>query len=71
MERGHDVNMDERNKCEKLLGPPYGTMDGGKKWLTVQYGWSKWLVNMPIHTRGDSRDGTQIEVNSRKWPRKS
>ena len=71
MERGHDVNMDERNKCKKIPGPPCGTMDGGNIWLIMQYGWIGWIVNMPIHTMGVSCDGTQIEVNFEKWPRKS
>ena len=62
MERGYVVNMYERNKCITLMGPPCGMMDGGKIWSTVQYGWSGWLVNMPIHTMGDSRNGTQIEA---------
>ena len=30
MERGYVVNMDERNKCRTLMGPPCGTMDGDK-----------------------------------------
>ena len=52
-------------------GAPCGSMDGSKIWPTMQYGWSGGLVNMPIHTMGDSCDGTQIEVNSRKWIGKS
>ena len=71
MEIGYVVNMDERNKCRTPMAPPCGTMDGGKIWPTMQYGWSRWLMNMPIHTRGDSHDGTQTGVNSEKWPRKS
>ena len=46
-------------------------MDSGKRWPIMQYGWSGWLVNMPIPTMGDSHDGTQIEVNSRKLLEKS
>ena len=71
MERDYLMNMVERNKCIELLGPPCGTMDGSKKWPTVQYGWSEWIVNMVIHTKGDSHDGTQIVVTYGKWPRKS
>ena len=62
MERGYVVNMDGGHKCRTLMGPPYGTMDGGQIWPTVQYGWSEGLVNMPIHTRCDLRGETQIEV---------
>ena len=71
MERGYVVNMVERNKCIKQWGPPCGMMDGSKKWPTMQYGWSEWIVNIVIHTKGYSQDGTQIVVNSRKWPGKS
>ena len=70
MERGYVVTMDERNKCITPMGPPCGMMDGGKIWPSVQYGWSIGLFNMPIHTMGDSHDGTQIEVTSRKCPKK-
>ena len=71
MEIGYVVNMDERNQCRTLMGPPCGMMDGSKKWPTVQYGWSEWIVNMVIHTNGDSHDGMQIVVTSGKWARKS
>ena len=71
MERDYLMNMVERNKCIELLVSPCGMMDGSKKWPTVQYGWSEWIVNMVIHTNGDSHDGTQIVVTSGKWPRKS
>ena len=71
MERGYVVNMVERNKCIKLLGPPCRTMDCSKKWPTVWYGWSEWIMNMVIHTKGYSQDGMQIMVTSRKWPGKS
>ena len=53
------------------MGPPCEMMDGSKIRETMQYGWSGGLVNMPIHTKGDSHDGAQIGVTSRKWPRKS
>ena len=71
MERGYVVNMAERTKCRKLMGLPCRMMDGGEICPTVQYGWSGWLMNMPIHTKGDSHDGTQINVASRKWSKKS
>ena len=58
MERGYVVNMVERNKCIKLFAPPCGTMDGSKKCPTMQYGWIKWIMNIVIHTKGDSHDGT-------------
>ena len=51
--------------------PPCGTMDSGQMWPAMQYGLSGWLVNIPIHTKGDSRDGTQIEVTSGKLFEKS
>ena len=71
MERGYVVNMANGNKCRTMVAPPFGAMDGGKKWPTVQYGWSTWIVNMPIHIMVDSCDETQMEVTSRKWPEKS
>ena len=71
MKIGYVVNMAKRNKCITLMGPPSGMMDGGKIWPTMQYEWSRWLMNMPIHTKGDSLVGMQIEVNSKKWPKKS
>ena len=57
MQIGYVVNMDERHKCRTLMGPPCEMMDGGKIWPTVYYGWSGLIVNMPIHTKGDSHDG--------------
>ena len=71
MERDYVVNMAERNKYIKLMGHPCGMMDGHKIWPTVQYGWSGCLVNMPIHKMGDSCDGTQVEVDFKKWPKNS
>ena len=53
------------------MGLPCKMMNGSKIWPTVQYGWSRWLVNMPIHTRGDAHGGTQIETTFMKWPEKS
>ena len=70
MERGYVVNMDDKIKCTTLMGPPCGTMDDGKIWPTVQYGWSGGLVDMQIHTRGDSRGKTQIEVSLGNGPKK-
>ena len=66
MKRGYVVDMDEKNKCRTLMGPAYRMMDGGKIWPTVQYKWSGWLMNMPIHTRGDSCNDTQIGVTFEK-----
>ena len=71
MERGYVVNMAERNKCRTLMGPPCGTMYGGKIYPTMQYGWSRWLMNIPIPIVGDSHGSTQIEVKYRKLPIKS
>ena len=71
MKRGYLVNMADRNNNGTLMVPPCGTMDGDKIRPNVQYGWSGWLMNMPIHINGDSRGGTKIRVTSRKWPKKS
>ena len=70
MERGYVVNMAKRNKCRKLMPPPCRMMDGGKIRTTVQYGWSRWLVNMSIHIRGDSHGDMQIEVTLGNGPKK-
>ena len=51
------------------MDPPCGTMDRSQRWLAMQYGWSGWLVNIPIHIEGDSCDGVQIEVTSKQWPK--
>ena len=67
MKRGYVVNMAERNKCRALMGPPCKMMDGSKRWSTMQYGGSRGLMNMPIHTMGDSRDHIQIKVTSSNW----
>ena len=61
------MNMDYGCKCRTLMVPPCGMMNGGQKWLVVRYGWSRWLVNMPIQTKGDSCGGMQIGVNSQKF----
>ena len=37
---------------------------------SLQYGWSRWLVNMPIHTSFDLHGVTQIEVTLRNGPKK-
>ena len=44
------------------MGPHCGTMDGYKIRPTMQYGWSGWLMNMPVHVWGDLCDGTKIKV---------
>ena len=50
--------------------PPCRIMDSDQRWPAMQHVWSGWLVNIPIHIEGDSRDGAQIGVTSRKWPEK-
>ena len=70
MESGYVMNMTDGNKCIKLMGPPCGMMNGGQIWSTVQYGWSEWLMNMPMHTKWGLRGGTQIEVTSGNGPKR-
>ena len=67
MEIDYVVNMDDRNKCRTLMGSPCEVMDGSKMRPNLQYGWSEWLMNMSIHTKGGSRDGTQIIVTFGKF----
>ena len=52
------VNMANMNNSGTLVGTPCGTVDGGKIRPSLQYGWSGWLANMPIHKMIDSRGGT-------------
>ena len=59
---GDVENMVNMNNNGTLVQRPYGTMDGGKIRPCLQYGWSEWLMNMPIRTRCDLHGGTKIEV---------
>ena len=64
------MNMVNMNNSGTLVGPPCRMMDGGKIRTSLKYGWSRWLVNMPIHTRFDLHGGTQIEVITGNGPKK-
>ena len=64
------VNMVKMNNSGTLVGSPYETVDGGKIRPSLQYGWSGWLVNIPIHTLFDLCDGMQIEVTPRNGSKK-
>ena len=53
------------------MGPPCRMKDGTKMSPTVQYGWSRWLMNMLVRVWGDLHDKTKIKVTFRKWPKNS
>ena len=61
--------MVNKNNIGTLVGPPCRMMDGGKIRPSLQYGWSGWIMNMPIHTRCDSLGSMQIEVTLRNAPK--
>ena len=61
--------MVDRNNNGTLLGPHCEMMYAGKISPSLQYGWSGWLVNMPIRTRFDSHGGTQIELTLGNGPK--
>ena len=52
------MNMVNVNKNGTLVGPPCGMVDGGKIRPSLKYGWSGWLMNMPIRTSFDLCGGT-------------
>ena len=52
------------------MGPPYGKMHGGKIRSSLQKRWSRWLVDMPIHTSCDLHGGMQIKVTPGNGPKK-
>ena len=56
------MKMNNMNSSGTLIVTLCGMVDGDKIRPSLQYGWSGWLVNIPIHTRFDLRRGTQIEV---------
>ena len=62
---GDVVNMVNMNNNGKMVEPPCKMINGGKIRPSLQYGWSEWIVNMPIHTRCGLHGGTKIEVTPR------
>ena len=63
------MNMVNMNNSGTLVGPPCEMVGGGKVRPCLQYGWSRWLVNMPIHTRFDFHGGIQIKATKGNGPK--
>ena len=61
----------EKNNSGTLVGSPYGMMNGGIIRESLQYGWSRGLVNMQIQEGFDFSGWMQIEVTLGNGPRKA
>ena len=60
----------KKDKSGALVGPPCGTVNGGEITESLQYGWSRGLVNMPIQKGFDFHGSMQIKASPRNGPKK-
>ena len=54
-----------KNNSGTLVGPPCGMVNGDRIMQSLQYGWSRGLMNMPIQKGLEFSVGTEIEVTLR------